>query len=52
MLPIVKYEGELFFFDERLRQIRNIHNPHDFQDLDDFEMEYFKKLHKVKICLK
>ncbi len=44
MLPIVRYEGTLWFFDARLRQIRNIRNPSDFEDLDDFEMAYFEDL--------
>ena len=47
MLPIVKYEGANYFFDERLKQIRNIKNPHDYQDLNEFEMEYFQKAKKV-----
>lgn len=45
-LPIVKYEGIKWFFDERLHQLRNVKNPHDFMDLNDFEMVYFKN--KVK----
>jgi len=45
-LPIVKYEGKQYYFDERLKQIRNIKNPHDYQDLNEFEMEYFKNLSK------
>ena len=43
MLPVVRYERKLWFFDERLRQIRNVRNPHDFIDLDEIEMYYFKK---------
>ncbi len=43
MLPVVRYERKLWFFDERLRQIRNVRNPHDFIDLDEVEMDYFKK---------
>ena len=42
MLPVVRYERKLWFFDERLRQIRNVKNPHDFLDLDEFEMNYLK----------
>ncbi len=42
-LPIIDYEGKKYFFDERLKQIRNVSNPHDFQDLNDFEMKYFKE---------
>ncbi len=43
MLPVVRYERKWWFFDERLRQIRNVRNPHDFIDLDEVEMDYFKK---------
>ena len=43
MLPVVRYERKLWFFDERLRQIRNVRNPYDFIDLDEVEMDYFKK---------
>ena len=43
MLPVVRYEGKLWFFDERLRQIRNVRNPRNFIDLDEVEMDYFKK---------
>jgi hypothetical protein len=41
MLPVVRYERKLWFFDERLRQLRNVQNPHDFINLNDFELEYF-----------
>ena len=43
MLPVVRYERTLWFFDERLRQLRNVRNPHDFINLNDFEVEYFKR---------
>ena len=43
MLPVVRYERKLWFFDERLRQLRNVRNPHDFMDLNEFEVEYFKR---------
>jgi hypothetical protein len=43
-LPIVEYENKRWYFDARLRQIRNVENPHDYNSLDDFEMEYFRKL--------
>ena len=42
MLPVVKYERRLWFLDERLRQLRNVRNPHDFINLNEFEVEYFK----------
>jgi len=41
MLPVVRYERKLWFLDERLRQLRNVQNPHDFINLNDFELEYF-----------
>ena len=41
-LPIVKYEGKYWFFDRRLRQLRNARCPHDFIDLGDFEVAYFE----------
>ena len=43
MLPVVRYEGKLWFLDERLRQLRNVGNPHDFIDLNDFEVDYLIK---------
>lgn len=46
MLPIIKENGKRYFFDERLRQLRNIKNPHDYIDLNEFEVAYYKD--KVK----
>ena len=43
MLPVVPYERKLWFLDERLRQLRNVRNPHDFINLDEFEVEYFRR---------
>jgi len=42
MLPVLRHEGKLWFLDERLKQLRNVRNPHDYIDLNDFEVEYFK----------
>ena len=41
-LPIVVYEGKHWFLDIRLSQIRNVHNPHEFRDLDKDEMLAFQ----------
>ena len=41
MLPVVHFERKLWFFDEQLRQLRNVRNPYDFINLNDFEVEYF-----------
>ena len=43
MLPVVRYERKLWFFDEPLGQLRNIQNPHDFIDLNEFEIEFLKR---------
>jgi hypothetical protein len=43
-LPIVAYEGKRWFFDARLHQMRNIANPHEYEDLNDFELAYFEEL--------
>jgi hypothetical protein len=42
MLPVVHQERKLWFLDERLRQLRNIWDPHDFINLNQFEVQYFK----------
>lgn len=44
MLPIVRYEDRLWFFDARLQQIRPVQPPLEFRDLNDFEMAYFEDL--------
>mgnify|MGYP001591759934 CR=1 FL=1 len=43
-LPIViEADENIFcFFDERLKELRNIYNPHNRFPLNDFEMEYYK----------
>lgn len=38
-LPTVLVEGIWFFFDERLSQLRNVENPHDFIDLSTTERD-------------
>lgn len=43
-LPIVAYEDRNWFYDSRLRQLRNLDNPSDYQDLNDFELVYFNDL--------
>jgi len=34
-LPIITRNGKKYYIDERLRQLRNINNPHDYIDLED-----------------
>ena len=47
-LPIVAHPDEeiLCFFDERLKELRDIYNPANRFPLNDFEMEYYKDLVK------
>jgi len=33
MLPIVKIKNKMYFVDERLKQLRNVKNPHDYIDM-------------------
>jgi len=34
-LPIVTYKGKKYYRDERLRQLRNVNNPHDYINFED-----------------
>jgi hypothetical protein len=36
-LPIIKRGRKKYYFDARLKQLRNVNNPHDFIDLTDAE---------------
>ena len=40
-LKKVKVRGKFYYLDERLKQLRNVKNPHDFINLNDFEVRYF-----------
>ena len=42
-LPIVTHKPKKWFFDERLRQIRDVKNPHEWIDFDEFEMGYLRE---------
>ena len=33
--PVVRIGGVQYFLDMRLKQLRAVHDPHDFVDLDD-----------------
>ena len=37
-LPIVSINGNLYFLDMPLRQLRRVDNPHDYIDLDSDEL--------------
>jgi hypothetical protein len=40
-LPTIAYKGKQWFFDARLKQIRNVDNPHDYIDLNESMMKFF-----------
>ena len=41
---------KVYYLDERLRQIREVLNPHNFYNLNDFEVYFYKqKILKQKI---
>ena len=39
-LPVVTMNGKSYFVDSRLRQYRNVENPHDFIDFDQADVVY------------
>ena len=41
-LKKVEYEGKVWYSDERLSQLRDVGNPHDYRDLNLAELDYFK----------
>jgi hypothetical protein len=43
-LPKVTIGKITYYFDEHLKQIRNVDNPHDFLNLCDAEMYGIKKM--------
>jgi len=36
-LPTIEYKGKKYFRDDRLRQIRNVDNPHDYIEFEDMQ---------------
>lgn len=43
-LPVVEINGKRYYADNRLRQFRNVENPHDFMDWDMLQNWYLDKL--------
>jgi len=41
-LPVVEYKGKRYFLDDRLKQIRNVDNPHDFADFEELDQSKIK----------
>ena len=40
-LPVVNLDGETYFFDLRLSQLRKVSEPHEFRDLSPGEKKDF-----------
>lgn len=43
-LPIIKQDNLFYFFDERLRELRNCYNSYDRMDLNVFEIAHYKEI--------
>lgn len=44
-LPIIKYHGKKYYRDDRLQQIRNVDNPHDFISFEDLTLPDLAGMH-------
>lgn len=42
MLPIVFFQGKWYYVDERLKQMRNIDNPNDFEYLEEGQIQFWR----------
>lgn len=52
-LPVVKLGGKRYYVDERLREIRNVENPHDAEPVSRALIEYWRERGLLKqVCLK
>ena len=47
-LPVVQFEGKRYYLDLRLRQLRNVENPHDYVDYADDWLLALKEEHRKK----
>ena len=41
-LPVVRFRGKRWFFDARLSELRNVKNPHEWIDLDEYMVAWLK----------
>ena len=44
ILPIILKDDIFYFFDARLKQLRNCYNPHDYIDLNEFEVAHYQNI--------
>ena len=45
-LKKVKLKGKLYYLDARLKELKNINNPNDRIELNDFEVYFFDDIYK------
>jgi hypothetical protein len=38
-LPVVSFKGKRWFLDERLKELRNVENPHEWVDLGELDLK-------------
>ena len=48
----VKIRGKIYYLDERLKQLRNVKNPLEFIDLNDFEVLILNNLELLRSIFK
>mgnify|MGYP001566717439 CR=1 FL=1 len=51
-LPKIKRNKVIYFFDEKLNQLRNIDNPHDYIELTAEETDYYKDVAEGRFATK
>lgn len=51
-LKKLKIKGKIYFLDERLKQLRNVKNPYDFIDLNNFEVLILGNLELLRSIFK
>lgn len=48
-LPKISRGKTIYFFDERLRQLRNVDNPHSYIDLTNEEVWFYKEVSEGRV---
>ena len=49
-LPIVRYEATMYFADLRLRQFRQVNNPHNYVDFDSERGQHLCRQNGIITC--
>lgn len=48
-LPKIRRGKSIYFFDERLRQLRKVNNPHEYIDLTNEELWFYKEVAEGRV---